>query len=762
MRFKLLSALLALVILAGFSTAKAESPADAREFFESISGKDLIVEDLKDLTPEELSDMIRTTHDFCRHGKALRLQKAREAQQQEMLTKSFLSQWQWDALYYEISFDINFSTEILDGYVKTMGASLVEGLSTVEIDLYDNMTVDSVTTGATSLSYTHSNDIITITLDQTYDSAQTFEFYVYYNGHPTEGGFQAFAFGTHGGVDVATTLSEPYFARTWWPCKDNPSDKADSVDIIITHPDNFVCASNGLINSIVDNGDGTKTTHWDHNYPITTYLVAIGVTNYYQWREWYISEAGDSMPVDFFVYPEDQTLSETYYPVTVDMIDTLAGLFGEYPFVGEKYGMLHFDWGGAMEHQTNTSMSSNAYYESIIVHELAHQWWGDMITCENWHEIWMNEGFATYTEALWVEATEGWAFYRDYMNNMRYTQGGTIWCQDTTQVWSIFTSRVYDKGAWVLHMLRNFVGDSAFFEIIHTYYDDPRYKWGDITTVEFRDLCIDVSGDDRLHEFFQDWIWGEYYPKYRFSYVYEEVNPGDYMFYLHLRQTQTTSPQVFDMPVEITINSGGPSIVETVFNDQREQDFVFYLEDQPYHPYQVYVDKDSWILRDALVENYGLRVLDIPVDSAVQYQNYVDTVLIKGGTPPYDVQIVAGSLPDGLEIDNEGQLTGNALESGMFTFTVSATDDSDPQLSDDMNFEIFVETGTLLIGDANNDGNIDVSDAVYIINYAFVGGPDPVPVLEVGDANCDASVDVSDAVYIINFAFAGGLAPGDC
>jgi hypothetical protein len=415
-----------------------------------------------------------------------------------------------------------------------------------------------------------------------------------------------------------------------------------------------------------------------------------------------------------------------------------------------------------MEHQTNTSMSSNAYYESIIVHELGHQWWGDMITCENWHEIWMNEGFATYTEALWVEATEGYGFYRDYMNGMRYTYGGTIWCQDTTDVWEIFSRRVYDKGAWVLHMLRHFVGDSVFFDIIHTYYDDPRYKWGDVTTAEFRDLCIEMTGDNRLHEFFQDWIWGEYYPQYRFSYTYEETTPDDYYVYLHLRQFQTSNPQVFDMPVDISISSGGPLVTETVFNNKREQDFVLFLEDQPYHPYQVQIDINSWILKDATSENYGLHVLDLPVDTATQYAAYLDSVLVKGGTPPYDIQITSGNLPDGLVFDADGRISGNALETGSFSFTVYASDSGNPDLDDEMTFSLYVEPGTLLIGDANNDTRVNVSDAVYIINYAYGGGLPPVPVMEVGDANCDDSVNVSDAIYIINYSFGGGPLPGDC
>jgi aminopeptidase N len=751
-------------LLFGAAIASADSPQEAQAFFESIKDKDLIIDDVSRLTPEEMRDMIQITHDFCRYGKALRLQKYRDLVDLGLAKSAALSQDEWDARYYEINFGIDFTTEIINGYVQVHAASLVPGLSFIELDLLDNMTVDSVKMNGTALGFTHSGDLINITLDGTYDSSDAFSVYVYYQGHPTEGGFQAFAFGTHGsGIPVATTLSEPYFARSWWPCKDYPDDKADSVDIIITHPDDFVCASNGLVESIVDNGDGTKTTHWKHRYPITTYLVCIGVTNYAEFQDWYYMQSGDSMPVDFYVYPEYLSQATTSYPVTVDMVDTLSGIFGEYPFVNEKYGMLHFDWGGAMEHQTNTSMNSSAYYESIIVHELGHQWWGDMITCENWHEIWMNEGFASYVEALWFETTQGTAYYHEYMNNMAYYNGGTIYCQDTTSVWSIFSSRVYDKGAWVLHMLRHWVGDSVFFDILQTYYDDPRYKWKTITTNQFRDLCIEVSGDTRLNQFFQDWIYGEYYPEYRFSYVYDEYQPGDYVIYLHLRQAQTTSPQVFDMPIDLKFFDGVQYHDAQVYNDQRDQDYIIFMDNLAGDPYVMRLDDDDWILKSSTLEGYGFNAIYDPLDTAHQYYSYSDSVIVKGGTPPYNYYRVAGPLPAGIILNQfNGKITGTPTDTGNFQFKVRIEDSGYPTKVDSVILDLYVQESPILVGDANFDGTVNVSDAVYVINYVFVQGPAPKPVLASGDANCDTLVNVSDAVWIINYVFTGGPAPGDC
>ncbi len=744
--------------------AEEDGPEAAQAFFESIGQKQLIVEDVSELSPEELQEMIHTTHDFCRHGKALRLHNARQMAS-EMGIKSTMeaSQLNWDALYYEINFGIDFDFNTINGYVRTHAASLTDGLNLLELNLVDALNVDSAVMNGTQLSFSHSSNLVSITLDGTYDTNDTFSVYLYYNGTPSGGGFQGFEFGSHGGYEIASTLSEPYSARSWWPCKDYPEDKADSVDIIITHPDNFVCASNGLVESIVDNGDGTKTTHWKHKYPIATYLVAIGVTNYVEFREWYVAENGDSMPVDFYVYPENLNTAQVYYPVTVDMIDTLAPLFGEYPFIDEKYGTLQFNWGGGMEHQTNTSLSSNAYYQSIIAHELGHQWWGDMITCEDFHEIWLNEGFATYTEALWFEATEGSAFYHDYMNGMAYTNSGTIWCQDTSDVWSIFTSRVYDKGAWFLHMLRNWVGDSTFFSIFDAYYNDVRYKWGTINSVQFRDLCIDVSGDSNLSDFFDDWIWGEKYPLYRYSYDYEEYEPGKFVLYVHIRQTQTTNPQVFDMPIDLRFPDGVTTHEFRVYNDQREQDFILWAENVSNYPYAIYFDQDDWILKNASGEGYGYHVIYDPIDTATQYQPYEDSVIVRGGTEPYQFYKISGDLPDGVNVDlNSGKISGTPAEFGDFQFAVRVEDASVPTKAQQVQYNLTVEEYPLMVGDANFDGGINVSDAVWIINFVFAAGPEPQPVMESGDANCDGEVNVSDAVWIINYVFTGGPAPGDC
>jgi len=667
---------------------------------------------IADMTEAELKEYIQQSHDMCRIGKAERLQRAWELQAEKDESYEAFAQYDYDAKYYKIDFAIDFLTGTVDGYVEMQARSMTNGLTTVAVDLHPDMTVDSVILDGSQLSFSHTDDKVVITLDKEYDQYDYFQFSVYYNGVPTSEGFQAFTIEYHGSPStaIASTLSEPYFARTWWPCKDYPDDKADSVDIIITHPDEFVCASNGNLISVTDNGDGTKTTHWHESYPITTYLVSICVTNYTTFTNWYVTTDNDSMPVTFWVYPENLSTAQAYYPVTVEMIEVSSRNFGEYPFIEEKYGMSQFPWAGAMEHQTNTSMSSAAYYESIIVHELGHQWYGDMITCENWHEIWMNEGFATYSEALWVEDQEGFSSYQSYMNGMEYTSGGTIYCEDTTSVWSIFSLRVYDKGAWVLHMLRHIVGNDTFFNILHTYYDDPRYKWGDVNTLEFRDICQDVSGKD-LTEFFDDWIYGEYYPEYYYSYDYEEYAPDDYIIYFHLRQNQSTTPQVFDMPVDVSISNSAETYEYTLTNDERGQNYILYMTNAWGPPQDVAIDEDDWILKTVSQESFGFHLFYDNLTAGTQYEYYIDSVIARGGEKPYEFSIVSGSLPDGITLDaTTGKIEGYPTEGGFFSFTVLAEDDNGDWETADYSMMLGLEF--YLPGDTDGSEDVDIDDIV--------------------------------------------------
>jgi len=673
--------------------------------------------------------------------------------------KETKSQSDFDARYYRLDLSLNEATQIISGSVYLYGTALINGFNVVELNFFDNaqMYVDSCKSNNALVSFNWSSNLIRIYLNGTYNIGQSFGVTVYYHGHPLEGGLQSFDWSSHGSpsVPVISTLSEPYFAQAWWPCKDLPRDKADSVDINITVRSDLYVASNGLLREIVNNGS-TKTYKWHERYPITTYLVMLAATNYSIFSNWYHTLSGDSIPVNYYVYPEYLSQAQSTYPVTPSMIRYFAETFGEYPWIQEKYGMAHFTWGGAMEHQTCTSILYNWYSDWVIAHELAHQWWGDYITCHNWHHIWLNEGFASYCEALWAEHNGGSSSYHSYMNSMQFWSGGSIFIQDTTDAWGIFGSIVYDKGAQVLHMLRHIVGDSTSFQILRNYYSDPRYANGVAETEDFQGICEATSGMD-LNYFFQEWIYGTYYPKYRYSFMTEPASGGSATdVYIHIDQTQTSNPTFFTMPIDLRVTSSTKDTIAVGFNDPRHKDFKVRV---PGTNVSVNLDPNVWILRTVNSTTYGMNIVTTDLLAASQFSAYAETLLAKGGTPTYKWKLDSGNLPDGLQLDSlTGVISGVPAVQDSFDFTIKVTDSTNPVKTDTQQLYIIVGEGPFLRGDANHDGLVDVGDVIYLISNLYAHGPDPIP-YDSGDLNCDGTINVSDIIYLLNYLFKSGPAP---
>jgi len=279
------------------------------------------------------------------------------------------------------------------------------------------------------------------------------------------------------------------------------------------------------------------------------------------------------------------------------MLRIYSDNFGLYPFVSEKYGHSEFGWGGGMEHQTMTSLGG--FSEGLVAHELAHMWFGDMITCANWSNIWMNEGFATYCTGVYYEDKYGASAYWTYMNsqmaNARYAVG-SIYVRDTSNVGLLFDgSLVYSKGATVLHMLRHVLGDSVFFRSLKAYANDPRYRFGTATTEDFKEVCETVSGT-QLDYFFDEWIYGERYPRYVCRWRAQPGSSG-YDVTLGVSQTTgTTNPAFFTMPIDCQLAAPGWDTTVVLFNSSNDQQFILTTS---HKPETVQLDPQNWILRDA-------------------------------------------------------------------------------------------------------------------------------------------------------------------
>jgi aminopeptidase N len=509
-----------------------------------------------------------------------------------------------DVTYYKLNLKITYTPQYLNGIVTVNFKSESNSLTTFFLDLQNSLTVDSVTMNGGKISFSHpqNNPKLYINLPSPLGYGQTGIIVVYYEGIPGSSGFGSFEFGTDGsGGETIYTLSEPYGASDWWPCKDTPADKADSSDVWVRVANNLTAVSNGLLQQVVDNGDGTHTFEWKNSYPIAQYLISLAIANYAIYTTYFKYAPADSMPITNYIYKTDSTQN------TIGLLNEVATMigiyskhYGPYPFLREKYGNAEFGWSGGMEHQTIASLGS--FYETLIAHELSHQWFGDKVTCKTWHDIWLNEGFATFSEALFYEDEYGKQAYDSYITSLmaiaKSDKGKSVYVDDISSVNRIFNyATTYAKSSIVLHMLRGIVGDSTFFKILGSYNSDPRFAYGVATTSDFISVAENISGIN-LDYFFNEWLYGYGYPFYKYSWNYSYAGSGNYEVSLTISQTARTNPDFFIMPIQLKISTDVSDTILTVFNNANGQNFNLVVKGMPT---DLVLDPNNYILKDEML-----------------------------------------------------------------------------------------------------------------------------------------------------------------
>ena len=456
-----------------------------------------------------------------------------------------------DVIYTRMEWDIDPAVANISGVVTPYFKAL-NNLKQFSLEKDAALIVDSVIYHGNSITSSDSASyFMNIYLPATISANTIDSVSIYYHGTPTSSGFGSFVQNKHNGTPIIWTLSEPYGAREWWPCKNDLNDKIDSIDVIVSCPNGNRAASNGVLVS-ESHGANKSTYHWRHRHPIATYLVAFAVTNYAVYSD-FAQIASGQVQVLNYIYPEDSNYAVAHTPDVVSAIQLYSQLFIDYPFQDEKYGHAQFGWGGGMEHQTMSFMGGFSF--ALMAHELAHQWFGDMVTCGSWSDIWLNEGFATYLTALNYEAAPTlpyWAQWKqEQINKITSDPNGSVFCDDTTSVGRIFSSRLsYSKGAYVLHMLRWTVGDSAFFAGVRNYLQDASLSYGFARTSDLKQH-LEASSGMNLNEFFADWYYGEGYPTYNVT--FNQTTPTTLKVILD--QTQSNSSvSFFEMPVPIKVS----------------------------------------------------------------------------------------------------------------------------------------------------------------------------------------------------------------
>ncbi len=478
--------------------------------------------------------------------------------------------YNYDVTYHRLRLAVDPAAQFVTGEVTTKYVAK-EVLNSVTFDLSNDLVVSTVTQRGNNLTFSRSNNnelIVNLPVAQNINVLDSLN--ISYSGVPPTTGFGAFTADQHAGTPVLWTLSEPFGAMEWWPCKQDLNDKIDNgIDVYITAPTQYTSVSNGLALSKIDNGNGTSVTHFHHGYAIPAYLVAIACTNYdtYNQQGGLGTVASPFFPIINYMYPETATANIASVAPTPDIINFYESVFIPYPFRNEKYGHCQFGWGGGMEHTTVSFMTagnSGGYSRGLIAHEMAHQWFGDKVTCGSWKDIWLNEGFATYLASMVIQHFDGedaFTANKDYMINnsssgITKSTGGAVYLTDlqATSVNRIFDSRLsYNKGAMVLNMLRFKLGDTAFFQGLRDYLNDPFLAYGYAHTPDLQAHLETASGVS-LTEFFNDWVYNQGYPIYNIT--AHNVTAGQAR--VTISQTQSdASVSFFELPVPVRLTGAG-------------------------------------------------------------------------------------------------------------------------------------------------------------------------------------------------------------
>ena len=489
-----------------------------------------------------------------------------------MNNKSAPQTAEYNVHYYEIDLDLNPGIRFVSGNVNVHFTALVP-MDSIVLDFGNSLFVDSIIyhqntyltaniSGFNALSFAFPNRI-SIGID---DSVQ-----VFYKGTPRGNPVGTpFANVSVPNGNLIWTLSEPYGARDWWPCKSDLTDKADSVSIHVTVPMGNKVASIGILQGVDTVGRNLKYK-WKTSYPTVAYLVAIAAGRYDSYQD-QLHVNGDSILMEHYLL-QNQSKSQSLVGIEQFMI-MFDSLFGEYPFIEEKYGHASFTWGGGMEHQTMSFMGS--YGGGLKAHELAHQWFGNKITCGSWSDLWLNESFATYITGLTYEFgvvhnTTFWPVWINQTENSGFTfPNGSVYRYDTSNVNNLFNNQVYTKGAITLHTLRWKIGDSAFFAGVKNYISDSTLAYGFAKTPDLQ-THLEASSSQSLTEFFNDWIYGKGYPRMS---SYWSQTAGN--FNLTVQQTPSdTSVSFFEIPIPYRLQ--GPNLDTIVVVDPSSNSANFIL-----------------------------------------------------------------------------------------------------------------------------------------------------------------------------------------
>lgn len=506
----------------------------------------------------------------------------------------------YDVTFYYIDLEVNNINTFITGFTEVHVTSVNNELHELVFELSNQLTIDSLfLNGYQWTGFIHTNDLLTITTDSISGKSRNFIARICYHGEPGNDGFFS---GISSKTDytwnqrVTYTLSEPFHASDWFACKQVLTDKADSAYIFITVDTSLMAGSNGLLTRIEPLSGGRQRFEWITRYPVAFYLLSITVADYQDYSIYTRSFAdGDSVLIQNYIFDVPAFLDSNRKDIdaTADMIGLYSDLFLMYPFKREKYGHCFAPMGGGMEHQTMTTLAS--FHFSLVAHELAHQWFGDNVTCATWQDIWINEGFASYAEYLALEnlvsIEDAYSWMVSAHELARTEPDGSIYIpeEDVNDEFRIFSGPLsYKKGAAILHMIRYELNDDTlFFNTLRTF--QQIYKDSTATGLDFMEILETVSGQD-FNWFFDQWYFGKGYPAFSMTWWQE----NDTLFIISSQTGSSLETPLFKTHMDFRLKyvDGTDTLIRM---EQTTNYNVFHIPSNQLVT-DVIADPDNWIL----------------------------------------------------------------------------------------------------------------------------------------------------------------------
>ena len=508
----------------------------------------------------------------------------------------------YDVHYYFLDLNMTNTATTLSGSAE-MHAHARESLDSALMEFYPSFNISSITVDGAPVMYSRVNTALKIPVNK--NTGENFVIKVTYDGtpptaasNPLGGGGMTHASSPSWGNQATWSLSESFVAYEWFPVKQSLKDKADSSAVWITVPNACKAGSNGLLQQVVDLGNGTHRFEWKNNHMIDYYLISVAVAQYVEYNVTANPVGSGPVLVQNYIYDNPQCLPHFQADIdaTADFIELYAQLYGPYPFADQKYGHCMAPISGGMEHQT---MTTQGYFGlGLTDHELGHQWFGDHVTCNSWAEIWVNEGFASYSEHLTLE----YLHPGDEVQNMQHRHsnimsqaGGSVWVEDSLHDASIFDSRlVYDKGAAIIHTLRFLINDDTlFFNALKQY--QILYADSTASGLDFIQVVEDVTGMD-FSAFMNEWYFGEGYVKYG---VRWNIVGNDLFVEINEQQSMPSATPLFtnDLELKFDRTTLADTIIRFPITGLQNQ---FVIPNGADYANVLSIDPNNWIINSSL------------------------------------------------------------------------------------------------------------------------------------------------------------------